>query len=249
MDKKAPDTTHFGYQEVSWEQKQTKVNEVFHAVAGRYDLMNDLMSLGLHRLWKDRAVQKMLLHEGMCVLDLAGGTGDLTRRIAKKIGPRGELVLADINESMLREGLRRLDNLGLLQVDYVSANAECLPFASNYFDAVVIGFGLRNVRDQNAALTELYRILKPEGRLVVLEFSRPHAWLQKPYDWYSFNILPRLGDLVAHDAESYRYLAESIRKHPDQITLQQMMTKVGFVDVMYENLTAGIVALHRGWKA
>lgn len=242
------DKTHFGFEEVAWEEKQGKVNSVFHSVAHKYDLMNDLMSLGLHRLWKERAVRKLLLKEGMSVLDLAGGTGDLTRRIVKKIGPSGRMVLADINESMLAEGRKRLDNEGLFQVECVTANAERLPFDVGDFDAVIIGFGLRNVRDQHAALREIYRVLKVNGRALVLEFSRPRDGLQKPYDWYSFKVLPRLGKMVAQDEESYRYLAESIRKHPDQETLKHMMEDAGFSEVDYENLSGGIVALHLGWK-
>lgn len=248
MKQEHPDKTHFGYEEVSWHDKQGKVNEVFHSVAHKYDLMNDLMSMGLHRLWKERAVQKLLLKEGMSVLDLAGGTGDLTERIVKRIGASGTMVLSDINESMLQEGQHRLDNKGLFQVKCVTANAERLPFADAQFDAVIIGFGLRNVRDQNAALREIYRVLKLNGRALILEFSRPHKLLQKPYDWYSFKILPHLGKLVANDADSYQYLAESIRKHPDQETLKQMMVAAGFTEVNYENLSGGIVALHLGWK-
>lgn len=243
-----PDKTHFGFTEVDWQQKQAKVNEVFHSVAHKYDLMNDLMSLGLHRLWKERAIQKLLLKPGMSVLDLAGGTGDLTQRIVKKIGQQGCMVLADINESMLQEGQRRLDNAGLFQVECVTANAENLPFPDAHFDAVIIGFGLRNVRDQNAALKEMYRVLKNEGRALILEFSKPHELLRKPYDWYSFKILPRLGKFIANDSDSYRYLAESIRKHPEQEVLKEMMQEAGFGEVSYENLSGGIVALHLGWK-
>jgi demethylmenaquinone methyltransferase/2-methoxy-6-polyprenyl-1,4-benzoquinol methylase len=249
MDKNNPSKTHFGYQDVDWDQKQAKVNEVFHSVAHKYDLMNDLMSMGLHRYWKERALQKLLLRQGMAVLDLAGGTGDLTKRIAKKIGNTGKLVLADINESMLQEGLRRLDDAGLFQVECVTANAEVLPFPDGHFDAVIIGFGLRNVRDQNAALREIYRVLKKEGRALILEFSRPVGFLQKPYDWYSFKVLPRLGQLVAQDAESYRYLAESIRKHPEQEVLKDMMQEAGFADVSYENLTGEGTANVKGSPA
>lgn len=240
--------THFGYQEVDWEKKQSYVNEVFHSVAHKYDLMNDLMSLGLHRLWKDHAVKKLLLRPGMCVLDLAGGTGDLSRRISQKVGTSGQVVLADINESMLREGVMRLDNLGLLQMQYVTLNAEALPFPDEYFDAIIIGFGLRNVRDQNQALREMYRVLKPMGRALILEFSKVNELLRKPYDFYSFKILPKLGKLVAQDEASYRYLAESIRQHPEQEVLKSMMMDAGFQDTSFENLLGGVVAIHLGWK-
>jgi demethylmenaquinone methyltransferase / 2-methoxy-6-polyprenyl-1,4-benzoquinol methylase len=248
MTHEASEKTHFGFEEVNWEEKQGRVNEVFHSVAHKYDLMNDLMSLGLHRYWKERAIQQMLLREGMRVLDLAGGTGDLTKRIIKKMGMQGKVVLADINESMLQEGQKRLDNEGLFQVEYVTANAEDLPFPDAHFDALIIGFGLRNVRDQNAALREMYRVLKKEGRVVILEFSKPHEFVQKPYDWYSFKVLPRLGKWVAQDEDSYQYLAESIRKHPSQEVLQEMMFMAGFTEVTFENLSGGIVAIHRGWK-
>ena len=240
--------THFGYEEVAWEEKQKRVNAVFHSVAHKYDLMNDLMSVGMHRYWKAKAIYKLLLREGMRVLDLAGGTGDLTQRIIQKIGPRGEVILADINESMLREGVKRLDREGYFGVQYACVNAESLPFPDQYFDAIIIGFGLRNVRDQLTALREMQRVLKPMGRALVLEFSEAQGVLKKPYDWYSFKILPRLGKWVADDEASYQYLAESIRKHPNQETLQAMMYTAGFDEVEYENLFGGIVALHLGWR-
>ena len=248
MSEERPKKTHFGYEHVSWEDKQKRVNDVFHSVSQKYDLMNDLMTGGLHRLWKTRAIHKLLLSEGMRVLDLAGGTGDLSARIVKKIGPRGEIVLADINQSMLQEGVKRLDREGLFQVQYACVNAEALPFPDQYFDALIIGFGLRNVRDQARALQEMQRVLKPMGRALILEFSEVHDALKKPYDWYSFKILPRIGKWVAKDEASYQYLAESIRKHPNQKTLQQMMYTAGFNEVTYENILGGVVALHLGWK-
>lgn len=243
-------TTHFGYQQVPVEEKARKVAEVFHSVAGNYDLMNDLMSMGVHRLWKRFAIEVSGIREGQRVLDLAGGTGDLAAVFAERVGKRGEVVLADINGSMLRVGRERLTDRGLVgNVRYAQLNAEALPFPDNTFDCVTIGFGLRNVTDKDAALASMFRVIRPGGRLLVLEFSKPVVPGLKPlYDLYSFSVLPRLGKLVAGDSESYRYLAESIRMHPDQRTLQGMMENAGFERCEYFNLTGGIVALHRGYK-
>lgn len=241
--------THFGYQEVPWSQKQEKVNEVFHSVAENYDLMNDLMSAGLHRLWKRFASSVSHLRPGQCVLDLAGGSGDLTRLLNKQVSPGGKVILADINESMLRCGRRRLLDEGILDsVVYTLANAECLPFEDNTFDCITIGFGLRNVRDKETALRSMFRTLKPGGRLMVLEFSKPKAFLDPLYQMYLFGVLPFLGKVVAQDADSYRYLAESIRMHPDAETLKIMITQAGFQDCHYHQLTGGIVALHIAFK-
>lgn len=239
--------THFGFEEISWSEKQQKVNDVFDSVAKRYDLMNDVMSAGLHRLWKDEAVRMLGVQEHETILDLAGGTGDLTQRILKKIGS-GQVILSDINFNMLQEGVKRMDRKGKVNVAYTLANAESLPFADASLDGLIIGFGLRNVRDQQAALNEFYRILKPQGRAVILEFSKVNSFLQKPYDFYSFNILPKMGKIIAKDRESYQYLAESIRKHPDQETLKNMLLTAGFHEAYYRNLAGGIVAVHLGWK-
>lgn len=239
--------THFGFEEVSWADKQGKVNEVFDSVATRYDIMNDVMSLGLHRLWKDEAIRMLSPQEGETILDLAGGTGDLTLRILKKMG-QGNVILSDINFNMLREGVKRLDNKGKLGVSYALANAEALPFANESLDALIIGFGLRNVRDQNAALREFYRVLKPKGRALILEFSEIKGPLKKPYDFYSFKILPKMGEIIAKDRESYQYLAESIRKHPNQDTLKNMLLTAGFNEAHYRNLQGGMVAIHLGFK-
>lgn len=244
------DKTHFGYQIVSSSEKTQKVADVFHSVATKYDLMNDLMSMGIHRLWKRYAMDCSGIRRGQRVLDLAGGTGDLTARIAARVGEQGQVILADINRSMLEVGRERLRNKGIIRnVTYLQANAETLPFPSNTFDCVTIAFGLRNVTDKSRALTAMYRVLKPGGRAIILEFSVPeYALLRKLYDTYSFHILPKIGQIVAQDAESYRYLAESIRMHPDQETLSVMMRDAGFEQVTWTNLTAGIVALHRGYK-
>jgi demethylmenaquinone methyltransferase/2-methoxy-6-polyprenyl-1,4-benzoquinol methylase len=226
------------------------VAEVFHSVAAKYDLMNDLMSFGIHRIWKRYAIDCSGVRRGQRVLDLAGGTGDLTAKFSRLVGEQGEVVLADINDSMLKMGREKLRNNGIVgNVSYVQANAEALPFPDNYFDCITISFGLRNVTEKEKALRSMFRVLKPGGRLLVLEFSKPLiAPLSKAYDTYSFHILPRIGELVAQDAESYRYLAESIRMHPDQETLKDMMSDAGFENVTYNNLTGGIVALHRGFK-
>ena len=243
-------TTHFGFEEVPVEQKAKRVEAVFHSVAKQYDIMNDLMSFGLHRLWKDMAIAKLQVRKGQQILDIAGGTGDLTARISKKIGPTGKVYLADINESMLSVGRDRLLDKGLVNnVEVVLADAEKLPFPDNYFDRIIIGFGLRNVTDKDAALRSMYRCLKPGGKLLILEFSTPHLKpLSKIYDAYSFHLLPKIGKCVADDEDSYRYLAESIRKHPDQATLKQMMIAAEFKDCDYDNLCGGIVALHTGYK-
>ncbi len=242
-------TTHFGFQQVPLEEKKARVAEVFDSVAGNYDIMNDVMSMGIHRLWKRYTLEMSGVHKGQRVLDLAGGTGDLAARFSRMVGPQGEVVLADINESMLREGRSRLLDRGIAgNVDFVLANAESLPFPDNHFDCITIAFGLRNVTDKDAALASMYRILKPGGRLLVLEFSKPDALLKPAYDLYSFKVLPLMGKLIANDEASYRYLAESIRMHPDQETLKGMMEAAGFERCEYFNLSAGIVALHRGYK-
>ena len=243
-------TTHFGYKTVAADEKEQLVASVFHSVAARYDLMNDLMSFGIHRLWKRFAIDCSGIRPGHKVLDLAGGTGDLTARFSRITGEKGEVVLADINDSMLKVGRDKLRNLGLVDnIRYVQANAEALPFPDNHLDLITIGFGLRNVTDKQKALDSMFRVLKPGGRLLVLEFSKPTSELMsRLYDLYSFRILPRMGALVAQDSDSYRYLAESIRMHPDQDTLKGMMEQSGFEDVGYFNLTRGIVALHRGYK-
>ena len=243
-------TTHFGYQEVPIEEKARKVAGVFHSVADKYDVMNDLMSMGIHRLWKRFTIEQAAVKKGQRVLDLAGGTGDLALRFSRLVGPDGEVVLSDINASMLARGRERLTDEGVAgNIEYVQANAETLPFPDNHFDLITIAFGLRNVTDKDKALRSMHRVLKPGGRLLVLEFSRPTApGLSPVYDVYSFKLLPFMGKLVANDAESYRYLAESIRMHPDQETLKGMMAEAGFERCEYFNLTGGIVALHSGYK-
>jgi demethylmenaquinone methyltransferase / 2-methoxy-6-polyprenyl-1,4-benzoquinol methylase len=244
------DTTHFGYQKVPAAEKAGKVAGVFDSVASKYDVMNDLMSLGVHRLWKRFAIELSGVRAGDRVLDLAGGTGDLTRRLLPRLGVKGRVVLSDINASMLREGRRRLVDEGLVgNIAYVQCDAEQLPFPDQSFDCITIGFGLRNVTRQSRALAAMYRALKPGGRVIVLEFSHPVAPGLKPvYDLYSFAALPVLGKLVADDAASYRYLAESIRMHPNQKTLLRMMAEAGFERCQYFNLSGGIVAVHRGYK-
>jgi demethylmenaquinone methyltransferase / 2-methoxy-6-polyprenyl-1,4-benzoquinol methylase len=239
--------THFGFQQVDENEKAGKVRGVFDSVASKYDLMNDLMSAGLHRAWKAYTVQVANLKPGERVLDIAGGTGDLARAFARKVGESGVVVHTDINEAMLRQGRDRLLDEGLILPTSL-ADAEKLPFKSESFDLVSVAFGLRNMTHKDQALAEMCRVLKPGGRLLVLEFSKVAAPLQKSYDWYSFNILPKLGSLFAGDAESYKYLAESIRMHPDQATLKAMMKTAGFGHVDVHNLSAGIVALHAGIK-
>lgn len=243
-------STHFGYQQVPREDKAGKVAGVFHSVAAKYDLMNDLMSMGVHRLWKRYTIEMSGVRGGQRVLDIAGGTGDLAAKFSALVGDSGEVVLADINASMLEVGRERLVDRGLLhKVEYVQANAECLPFPDNHFDCITIAFGLRNVTDKDAALRSMQRVLKPGGRLLVLEFSKPVApGLSTLYDTYSFKLLPLMGKLVANDADSYRYLAESIRMHPGQEELLAMMQAAGLERCEYFNLTGGIVALHRGYK-
>jgi demethylmenaquinone methyltransferase/2-methoxy-6-polyprenyl-1,4-benzoquinol methylase len=240
-------TTHFGYQTVAEEDKVHKVAEVFHSVAGKYDVMNDLMSGGLHRLWKIFTITQAGVRPGFKVLDIAGGTGDLAKAFAKKAGPSGEVWLTDINESMLRVGRDRLLNDGLM-TPVMLCDAEKLPFPDNYFDRVSVAFGLRNMTHKDVALSEMRRVLKPGGKLLVLEFSKVCEALKKPYDVYSFSVLPWLGKRIANDADSYRYLAESIRMHPDQETLKKMMEDAGLERVEYFNLTAGVAALHTGIK-
>ncbi|QOL26258.1 bifunctional demethylmenaquinone methyltransferase/2-methoxy-6-polyprenyl-1,4-benzoquinol methylase UbiE [Thalassotalea sp. LPB0316] len=243
-------TTHFGYKTVDKDNKASMVADVFHSVAAQYDVMNDLMSFGIHRLWKRFTIDASGVRPGNKVLDLAGGTGDLTAKFSQIVGKDGQVILADINSSMLNVGRDKLRDRGLVQnIEYVQANAECLPFEDNTFDIITIAFGLRNVTDKDKALRSMYRVLKPGGRLLVLEFSKPeHDLLNKAYDFYSFNILPKMGELVAKDGDSYQYLAESIRMHPDQVTLEGMMKEAGFEQTTYKNLTGGIVALHKGYK-
>ena len=240
-------TTHFGFQTVDEREKARHVRGVFDSVASRYDVMNDLMSLGLHRAWKAYTVMVADVREGHQVLDIAGGTGDLAMAFAKKAGPSGRVVHTDINETMLRTGRDRLVDAGVVLPTLV-CDAERLPFASGSFDRVSVAFGLRNMTHKDAALKEMHRVLRPNGKLLVLEFSRVAKPLEKVYDWYSFQVLPRLGRLVAGDADSYRYLAESIRMHPDQATLKSMMLEGGFGHVDYHNLSGGVVALHVGIK-
>jgi len=238
-------TTDFGFRKVAEEEKARKVADVFDSVADRYDVMNDLMSAGLHRLWKRFAVEQSLTRPGDTVLDVAGGTGDLTRLFAQRVGSGGRVITTDINAQMLRRGRDRLLDSGLM-VPAAQCDAEKLPFADRSFDCVCVAFGLRNMTHKDAALAEMTRVLRPGGRLLVLEFSRVWQPLAPLYDAYSFQVLPRLGKLVTNDADSYRYLAESIRMHPDQETLKQMMERAGLERVEYFNLAAGVVALHRG---
>jgi demethylmenaquinone methyltransferase/2-methoxy-6-polyprenyl-1,4-benzoquinol methylase len=239
--------THFGYETVDEAEKARRVRGVFDSVATRYDLMNDLLSVGLHRAWKAYAVAAANVREGEQVLDIAGGTGDLARAFAARVGERGQVVLTDINESMLRVGRDRLLDEGLVLPTAV-CDAERLPFADGRFDLVSVAFGLRNMTHKERALAEMARVLRPGGRLLVLDFSRVAEPLRKPYDWYSFKVMPLIGRLVAADADSYRYLAESIRMHPDQATLKSMMKDAGFGHVDVHNLSAGVAALHLGIK-
>ncbi len=247
---KSSGTTHFGFKQVPKGEKEGMVAGVFHSVAGNYDIMNDLMSMGIHRIWKRFTIEISAARPGQQILDIAGGTGDLTKPFSRIVGDTGRVVLADINESMLRVGRDRLVDEGIAgNIEYVQANAECLPFNDNTFDCITISFGLRNVTNKDAALRSMHRVLKPGGRLLILEFSKTHnPLLTKVYDTYSFKVLPVIGKLVAKDAESYRYLAESIRMHPDQDTLEAMMEDAGFVNTDYHNMTGGIVALHKGIK-
>jgi demethylmenaquinone methyltransferase/2-methoxy-6-polyprenyl-1,4-benzoquinol methylase len=237
----------FGFRQVPAPEKKRLVGRVFDSVADKYDVMNDLMSAGLHRLWKHYTIATSGVRPGHRVLDIASGTGDLALAFARRVAPTGEVWMTDINHAMLLRGKKRLLEEGIV-TPIAQCDAEQLPFPSNTFDCVSVAFGLRNMTHKEQALAEMARVLKPGGRLLVLEFSRVWQPLSPLYDWYSFNVLPRLGALVAHDAESYRYLAESIRVHPDQETLKAMMERVGLVAVQYHNLSAGIVALHRGFK-
>ena len=239
--------THFGFQTVAENEKAQKVGAVFHSVARRYDLMNDVMSAGLHRLWKRFTVETSGVRPGQRVLDVAGGSGDLSRLFAKKVGPSGQVVLTDINASMLSVGRDRLIDDGL-PVPALLCDAEKLPFVSDYFDCVSVAFGLRNMTHKDIALKEMLRVLRPGGKLLVLEFSQVWKPLQPVYDAYSLKLLPFMGKLLAQDEASYRYLAESIRMHPDQEELRQMMLDAGFGKVDYHNLSAGVVALHKGYK-
>jgi len=244
-------TTHFGYDEIPSSEKQARVGGVFDSVAGNYDLMNDVMSLGIHHLWKKFTLELCGLRAGHRVLDLAGGTGDLAIKQAAMVGEKGQVCLADINAEMLRHGRDRVIDKGLIdRIETIQCNAEVLPFEDNSFDCITIAFGLRNVTDKTKALKSMQRVLKPGGRLCVLEFSKPTCQpLEKVYDFYSFKILPQLGEWIAHDRDSYQYLAESIRMHPDQQTLKAMMTEeAGFDEVDVYNLSGGIVALHRAFK-
>ncbi|CAH9017207.1 bifunctional demethylmenaquinone methyltransferase/2-methoxy-6-polyprenyl-1,4-benzoquinol methylase UbiE [Candidatus Nitrosacidococcus sp. I8] len=242
-------TTHFGFQEVAIEEKAQRVAEVFHSVANRYDVMNDLMSLGVHRVWKRFAIELSNIRPGMQILDVASGTGDIAKLFSDRLGKSGHIFLTDINSSMLANGRKRLINLGKIgNLSYTQANAESLPFPNNYFDRITIAFGLRNVTNKLAALQSMYRVLKPGGQLLILEFSKPTPWVTPIYDKYSFWILPQLGKFITGDADSYRYLVESIRKHPDQNTLKELMYSVGFDHCTFYNLSQGIVALHKGYK-
>lgn len=241
--------THFGYKTVSAEEKTQRVRGVFESVAGNYDVMNDLMSMGMHRLWKIFVSQIAAVRSKQTVLDLAGGTGDLAYDHSKKVGPHGHVVLCDINNAMLAVGRDRMIDRGRLEnITYVQANAEYLPFADNSFDCISMAFGLRNVTYKEKCLASAYTKLKPGGKFIVLEFSKPDAWLKPAYDMYSFSVLPRLGRWVAKDEESYRYLAESIRMHPGQEELESMFQEAGFDKTRYVNMSAGIVAAHIGYK-
>lgn len=243
-------TTHFGFQSVGWNEKEKKVGEVFHSVAKNYDLMNDLMSFGIHHFWKHFTVGLSHVRPGQTVLDLAGGSGDLTRLLSKKVGAEGRVILADINAAMLAVGRDRLLDEGIYaNIDFVQANAQTLPFEDNSIDCITMAFGLRNVTDKDEALRSMYRVCKPGGKLMVLEFSTPTLPGLKPiYDWYSFHVLPKIGQLFAQDASSYLYLAESIRMHPAQKDLKIMIENAGFEDCHYHNLSGGIVALHIAYK-
>lgn len=244
-------TTDFGFEQIPVHEKVTKVSAVFSSVASKYDIMNDLMSGGVHRIWKQFTIELSGVRAGHHVLDVAGGTGDLAIKFARLVGSDGKVVLADINSEMLAVGRDRLTDLGALEnIDFIQADAQSLPFVSNTFDCISIAFGLRNITDKNTALISMLRVLKPGGRLLVLEFSKPgNPLLSKLYDTYSFQVLPRLGKLIANDSASYKYLAESIRMHPDQQTLKTMMIDAGFQQCSYHNLSGGIVAIHRGTKA
>jgi len=243
-------TTHFGYKEVGVDDKQGLVREVFDSVATNYDLMNDVLSMGAHRLWKRYTIASSNVKEGDRVLDIAGGTGDLALKFREKVGDSGQVILTDINGAMLEEGRKSLIDRGVFDVEFVQANAERLPFEDNSFDCVSIAFGLRNVTDKEAAIRQMFRVLKKGGCLLILEFSKvENEMLEKFYDFYSFNVMPKLGGLLADDEQSYQYLAESIRKHPDQEALKTMVIDAGFDLCEYQNLSGGIVALHKAIKA
>ncbi len=245
-----PASTHFGFREIPTNEKASLVKKVFESVAPKYDVMNDLMSFGLHRLWKRFTIEEAQLQPGQVVLDVASGTGDLAKLLAARVGKTGKVIMTDINEAMLAVGQDRLADAGIIsQIECVQADAEKLPFADNEFDRITIAFGLRNVTDKMAALHSMYRVLKPGGKVLVLEFSQPKMpLLSKIYDLYSFHVIPKVGEMVAEDRESYQYLVESIRKHPRQDVLKNMMEEAGFEDVRYHNLSGGIVALHVGHK-
>ena len=242
--------THFGFREVDENKKESLVADVFSSVASKYDVMNDVMSFGIHRIWKKIALNQTGLKKGQYALDVAGGTGDLTYYLSQQVGPTGKVIISDINPDMLEQGRQRLLDRGVAgNVEFVEANAEDLPFEDNQFHCITIAFGLRNVTNQAKALASMYRVLKPGGRLLVLEFSKPVIpGLNKAYDFYSFNVLPKMGKLIANDSESYQYLAESIRMHPDQQTLKGMMQEAGFERCTFHNMSGGIVALHKGFK-
>lgn len=243
-------TTHFGYQQVDKSAKASKVADVFHSVAAKYDLMNDIMSGGVHRIWKRYTIEMSAVRSGHTVLDIAGGTGDLSYQFSRLVGPQGQVVLADINDSMLAVGRDKLTDRGVAgNIAYCQADAQYLPFPDNTFDCITIAFGLRNVTDKDLALAAMQRVLKPGGRLLVLEFSKPkNPIMEKLYDHYSFKLLPLMGKMIVNDSESYQYLAESIRMHPDQETLKEMMSQAGFERCDYHNMTNGVVALHIGLK-
>jgi len=244
------DKTHFGYKQVDADKKEGLVAGVFNSVANKYDLMNDIMSFGIHRIWKKITLAQTGLKRGQRALDVAGGTGDLTAGLSRQVGDEGEVVLSDVNQAMLEQGRRRLMDRGIAgNIRFVQANAEDLPFEDNSFDCITIAFGLRNVTHQDRALASMFRVLKPGGRILILEFSKPVLpGLDKAYDFYSFNVLPKMGRVIANDEDSYRYLAESIRMHPDQETLKQMLLDAGFERCTYHNMSGGIVALHKGFK-
>lgn len=244
------ETTHFGYQEIPTHEKANRVLEVFRSVAPKYDLMNDFMSLGLHRLWKRFTIREANIRPGQFVLDVASGTGDLAKAFAPLVGKEGKVVMTDINEAMLNVGRDRLADAGIIgNLECIQADAENLPFAENYFDCITIAFGLRNVTNKENALRSMYRVLKPGGKLLILEFSKPTSTLVNQfYDFYSFNVIPKMGELITNDRASYQYLVESIRMHPDQETLKTMLQEAQFENVDYFNLANGIVALHKAWK-
>lgn len=242
-------TTHFGYQDVSPDEKNQKVRTVFDSVSGKYDVMNDVMSFGMHRIWKRYFIHLANIRPYHQVLDLAAGTGDITALIAPRLNEQGSITLCDPNASMLEHGRQRLVDRGILKnIHYVQAKAEKLPFVEDYYDRVTIAFGLRNFTDKSEALDAIYKLIKPGGQLLILEFSKPKKWFRKFYNSYSFNFLPHMGKIIAKDSESYQYLAESIRMHPDQEKLQSMLEMAGFENCSYFNLSSGIVCIHRGYK-